>query len=175
MHSYSSQTFIEPQPHSYPLKPMALVALVVVTGCAAALGSVGSMQASEFYLALNRPTWAPPPGVFGPVWTVLYLMMAIAAWIVVRVEGWERAKPALFLYGVQLVANALWSWLFFRWQTGVGAFVGVIALWLLVVATTVAFSRSHKVAAALMLPYIAWVSFATALTWTVWQANPASL
>lgn len=174
MHSYST-SLIEPQRHSYPLKPLALVILIAVTAVAAAIGTVGALDAPDFYLSLNRPTWAPSPAVFGPVWTVLYLLMAIAAWTVVRVDGWERAKPALLLYGVQLAANAFWSWLFFHWHTGIGAFGDIIVLWLLIVGTMVAFARSHKVAAALLLPYLAWVTFATALTWAVWHANPAAL
>lgn len=168
-------SFIELQQHSYPLKPLALVLLIAVTAAAAAIGSVASLSAPEFYLSLNRPSWAPPPSLFGPVWSVLYLLMAIGAWVVVRVEGWERAKPALLLYVAQLVANALWTWLFFQWRSGIGAFGDIVVLLLLIVATIVAFARAHKVAAALLLPYLAWVSFATALTWAVWHANPSVL
>ena len=174
MHSYST-SMIEPQRRNYPMKPWALVILLVVTTITAALGSIASIQAAEFYLALNRPAWAPPAGVFGPAWTILFLLMTIAAWTVVRVAGTERAKPAMILYGVQLALNALWSWLFFRWHSGAFAFAEVIALWLAIAATIVAFARVHKLAGILMLPYIAWVSFATALTWAVWQANPAAL
>jgi len=174
MHSYSS-SIVEPQSRSHPLKLGALAILAAVTFIAAAIGSIASIQAPEFYLALNRPTWSPPPSVFGPVWSVLYLLMAIAAWTVVRVDGWERAKSALALYGAQLVLNAMWTWLFFYWHSGIAAFVDIIALWLLVAATIVAFARAHKLAGALLLPYLAWVSFATALTWAVWHANPAGL
>ncbi|MGV3709313.1 MAG: TspO/MBR family protein [Gemmatimonas sp.] len=170
-----STSYIEPQRHSHPLRIGALLILLAVTAATAAVGSIASISAQEFYLALNRPTWAPPPYLFGPVWTVLYLLMAIAAWIVVRVEGWERAKPALTLYGMQLVANGLWSWLFFKWNTGALAFAEIIVLWALIAATIVAFMRAHKLAGALLIPYLAWVSFATALTWAVWQANPGTL
>ncbi|MEP6833937.1 MAG: TspO/MBR family protein [Gemmatimonas sp.] len=175
MHSYSASA-VEPQPHrSHALKLAALVALVAITAVAAAIGSIASIQAPEFYLALNRPSWAPPPNLFGPVWSALYLLMAIGAWIVVRVEGWERAKPAMMLYGAQLACNALWTWLFFYWHSGAAAFVDILALCALVVATIVVFGRAHKLAGALLLPYLAWVSFATALTWAVWHANPATL
>ena len=175
MQSYSSTSFIETQRHDYPIKPWSLVVLIAITAVAAAIGSIASIQAPEFYLALNRPSWAPPPSVFGPVWSVLYLLMAIGAWIVIRVDGWERAKPAMALYGIQLALNALWTWLFFYWHSGAAAFADIIALWLMVAATIAAFARVHKLAGALLLPYIAWVSFATALTWAVWHANPAAL
>ena len=174
MHSYSSSV-VEPQSGAHPLKLGALAVLIAVTFVAAAIGSIASIQAPEFYLALNRPSWAPPPNVFGPVWSVLYLLMAIGAWIVVRVDGWPRAKPAMMLYGAQLALNALWTWLFFYWHSGAAATVDIIALWLLVAATIVTFARTHKLAGALLLPYLAWVSFATALTWAVWHANPATL
>lgn len=174
MHSYSSSVN-EPQSRTHPLKLGALAGLIIVTFVAAAIGSIASIRAPEFYLGLNRPSWSPPPSVFGPVWSVLYLLMAIGAWIVVRVDTWPRAKPAMMLYGAQLALNALWTWLFFYWHSGAAAFADIIALWLLVAATIVAFGRSHKLAGALLLPYLAWVSFATVLTWAVWHANPATL
>lgn len=174
-YSHASPSYIEPRPHAYPLKLGALALLLVATAAAAALGSIASINAQDFYLALNRPEWAPPPGVFGPVWSVLYLLMAIAAWIVVRVDAWPVAKPKMIIYGTQLVLNAIWSWTFFRWHSGAAAFVDVIALWLMIATTIAVFSRAHKLAGILLIPYIAWVSFATALTWTVWQLNPGAL
>lgn len=173
--SSNSALYAERRSQPYPLMWGALAILIAVTAVAAAAGGVASVSAPDFYLSLSRPTWAPPPSVFGPVWSVLYLLMAIAAWIVVRIEGWERARPALVLYGAQLVANAAWTWLFFSMHSGVTAFLDIIVLWLLVTATIVAFGRVHKLAGALLLPYLAWVSFAAALTWAVWQANPGTL
>ena len=174
MHSYSP-SLIEPTRHSHPLKSGALVLLVLMTTVAAAGGSVASISAPGFYLALNRPSWAPPPWLFGPAWTVLYILMAIAAWIVVRVEGWPQAKLKIALYAVQLVANGMWTWLFFGMHSGVAAFSDILVLWVLIAATIVAFWRTHVLAGLLLLPYLAWVSFATALTWSVWRANPGVL
>ena len=159
----------------YPLRLRALGILLAITFVAAAIGGVASIQAPDFYLALNRPSWAPPPSVFGPVWSVLYLLMAIGAWIIVRVAGWPRAKPQLMLYVGQLALNALWTWLFFHWHSGAAAFAEILILLSSVAATVVAFWRTHKLAGALLLPYLAWVSFATALTWSVWQANKGTL
>lgn len=175
MQSYSAAPYVEGQRRTHRLRWSALIVIVAVTFAAAAVGSVASIDAPDFYLSLNRPTWAPPPNVFGPVWSALYLLMAIGAWIVVRVDSWESAKPKMILYGAQLALNSLWTWLFFYWHSGAAAFVDIILLWLLVAATIGAFWRTHKLAGALLLPYIAWVSFATALTWSVWHANLGTL
>ena len=174
MHTYS-QSYIEPTPRKVPLSVGALAALVVITALAAAAGGIASASAPEFYLALNRPTWAPSPSVFGPVWTALYLMMALAAWTVVRVDGWQRAKPKIVLYVVQLVANGLWTWLFFGLHSGALAFADILLLLALIAATVISFWRTNALAGALLLPYLVWVSFATALTWAVWHANPGVL
>ncbi len=153
----------------------SLGAWLLVTFVAAALGAWASRDAPGFYAALVKPDWAPPAGVFGPVWTVLYLMMAIAAWLVWKVRGFSTAPRTLTLYLVQLAANALWSWLFFGWHLGAAAFYEVLVLWLLVLATVVTFWRARRLAGALLLPYLAWVSFASALTFAVWQRNPQLL
>ena len=139
---------------------------------AGGIGAVASIDAASFYAQLARPAWAPPASVFGPVWTALYLLMGIAAWLVWRERGATQRFPALTLFVVQLAANALWSWLFFAWRNGAVAFVEVVLLLMLIAATVVAFWRIRRLAALLMLPYLAWVGFASALTWAVWQRNP---
>src|SRR5690606_7889145 len=146
---------------------------LLLTFVAAAIGSVASMQAGSFYQQLVRPGWAPPGDVFGPVWTVLYALMAIAAWLVWRTAGsFAAARTAMTLYVVQLVLNALWSWLFFGWHMGGVALVGLLLLWLLIGATVMAFWRIRPLAGALMLPYWAWVTFAGFLNYAPWQLNP---
>jgi translocator protein len=109
------------------------------------------------------------------VWSVLYLLMAVAAWLVWREPASAGRGRALRLFLVQLAVNALWSWLFFAWQQGALAFVDVLALLALVIATAAAFWRIRPVAGLLLLPYAAWVGFASALTWAVWQGNPGLL
>ena len=141
----------------------------------AAIGAVASIQASSFYLQLARPEWAPPANVFGPVWTVLYVLMAIAAWLVWRIGGFRAARTALILFLAQLAVNALWSWLFFGWHWGGLAFVDIGLLWVLIVATLVAFWRIRLLAGVLLIPYLLWVSFALALNYSVWQLNPQIL
>ena len=142
---------------------------------AAAIGSAASIQAGSFYTQLVRPDWAPPPDIFGPVWTVLYALMGIAAWLVWRVAGFRAARTALTLFLVKIAVNALWSWLFFGWHLGAVAFADIVLLWVLIVATLIAFWRIRPIAGALLIPYLLWVSFASALNYAVWQLNPQIL
>jgi benzodiazapine receptor len=160
---------------SAAISGLSLATCVVITAGAALVGGIGSRDAETLYSAFAKPAWAPPASVFGPVWTLLYLSMAIAAWLVIRRTGWRAARGALALYSAQLVANALWSWFFFAWRDGRAAFIDVVILWLLVVATVVAFFRVRQAAGALLLPYLAWVTFAALLTLVVWRANPTLL
>lgn len=154
---------------------VGLLGWLIVTFAAAAIGAVASTQAPDFYQQLDRPAWAPPAALFGPVWTALYFLMAVAAWLVWRGRGWRGAPVALALFVVQLGANALWTWLFFAWHRGAWASIEIIVLWALILATVAAFWRIQRLAGVLLLPYLAWVTFAAALTYAVWQGNPARL
>jgi tryptophan-rich sensory protein len=142
---------------------------------AATVGAVASIDAGAFYAQLVRPEWAPPAWVFGPAWTALYLLMGIAAWLVWRVGGYRAARGALTLFLAQLALNALWSWLFFGWHRGAWAFFDILVLWAFIVATLIAFWRVRRLAGVLLLPYLLWVSFASALNYAIWQLNPQSL
>jgi tryptophan-rich sensory protein len=160
---------------SLPANLAALFGWLVLTFIFAALGAIASAQAKEFYAQLSQPDWAPPAWLFGPVWTVLYALMAIAVWRVWRQRGPQGATIEITLYIAQLAANALWTWLFFAWNLGLAACVEILLLWLLIVATIVVFGRRDRVAAMLLWPYLAWVSFATVLSFSMWQRNPALL
>src|SRR5690349_13566540 len=129
---------------------LGLLGWLVLSFIAAGSGAVGSLEAGAFYEQLVRPSWAPPQWLFGPVWTILYVLMGIAAWLVWRAHGFKGARAALTLFIVQLGANALWSWLFFAWRQGALAFAEVALLWCLIVATAASFRRLHAVAAALL-------------------------
>ena len=154
---------------------LGFVAWLAVSFIAAAVGSAASIQAGPFYAQLVRPEWAPPSDVFGPVWTILYALMGIAAWLVWRVGWFRAARTALTLFLVQLVVNALWSWLFFGWHLGGAAFADIVLLWVLIIATLVAFWRVRPLAGVLLIPYLLWVSFASTLNYSVWQLNPQLL
>lgn len=142
---------------------------------AAALGSFGSLNAGTFYNELATPVWAPPGWLFGPVWSLLYAMMAIAAWLVWRQGGWANQQRALTLFIAQLAVNASWSWVFFTWQRGDLAFLTILLLIALLVPTIIRFARTRISASLLLLPYLVWVVFAAALNWHVWQLNPSLL
>ena len=154
---------------------LALLGWLALCAAVAAIGGIASANAPQFYAELSKPSWAPPPGLFGPVWTALYAMMGVSAWLVWRERGWAGARGALTLFVAQLVFNALWSWLFFAWHRGALAFADIVLLLVLIVATIAAFARIHTFAAWLLVPYLAWVSFATALSYSVWQRNPQLL
>jgi benzodiazapine receptor len=156
-------------------KTIGLIGWLILVFAIAAIGAFASANAPDFYRELVRPTWAPPGWLFGPVWAILYAGMGVAAWLVWRVAGFSGALNAMVVFFVQLAANALWTWLFFVWRLGALAFVEIIILWLLIVMTIVLFKPFNKVAAALLLPYLAWVTFASALTFATWRLNPALL
>jgi translocator protein len=159
-----------------PVNPwLALAGWVLLCAAAGAVGAFASINAAEFYASLARPAWAPPAAVFGPVWTLLYMAMAVSAWLVWRERGWSRARGALGLFVLQLGFNALWSWLFFAWHRGGLAFADILVLLALITATLVAFARIRRAAAWLLAPYLAWVCFAAALNYSVWQLNPRLL
>ena len=161
--------------HSVPLQAIGLAGWLAVVFVAAGIGAAASIEASSFYAQLAKPAWAPPASAFGPVWSVLYLLMGVAAWLVWRERGARQQGMALTLFIAQLCANALWSWLFFAWRNGALAFADVVVLLALIAATIAAFWRISRLACALMLPYLAWVCLASALTWSVWQGNPELL
>jgi tryptophan-rich sensory protein len=140
-----------------------------------AVGALATRNARELYAGLVKPAWAPPGWLFGPVWTVLYLMMGVAAWLVWRKAGWSGARVALSLYVAQLLCNALWSWLFFAWRRADLAFADIVVLVVLIASTAFAFARVRTLSAALLVPYLVWVLFATALTFSLWRANAEQL
>jgi benzodiazapine receptor len=162
-----------------PSRPTALAQVLglafwlALVFAAAAVGAIASVDAAPFYAQLARPPWAPPATAFAPVWSALYVLMGIAAWLVWR-EG-RPAPAALALFAAQLAVNALWSWLFFAWREGALAFAGAVLLAVLILATCAAFWRVRRLAAALLVPYFLWVAFACALTWAVWHGNPGAL
>lgn len=152
---------------------LVLIGWLLTTAAAAAIGGLASRNASSFYAELARPSWSPPAWLFGPVWTLLYIMMGVAAWLVWREGGWSAARTALTLFIVQLIFNAAWSWLFFAMRRGDLAFYEIIVLLVLIIATIVSFWPVSKVAAVLMMPYLAWVMFASVLNFTIWRMNLA--
>lgn len=137
-------------------------------------GTVGSRyMPGAWYASLAKPSWNPPDAIFAPVWILLYVLMGVAAWLVWRRAGFRGAGTALGLFVVHLILNALWSYLFFGLHRPDWALVDIVALWLAILVVTILFWRRHQVAGALLLPYLAWVGFATLLNFTLWRLNAA--
>ena len=152
-----------------------LAAWLLVAFTAAAIGGLASAGAGTFYEQLAQPVWAPPGWVFGPVWTLLYALMGIAAWLVWRSGGFRANAAALGSFIGQLALNALWSWLFFEWRLGAWSFADILLLIAALSITLILFWRVRPVAGALLIPYLLWVLFAAVLNYSVWRMNPQLL
>lgn len=149
-----------------------LLGFLIVTFVAAGIGGAAtSSSVTTWYPTLQKPSWNPPSWLFGPVWSALYVLMAVAAWRVSRHTETPGRRHALAWYFGQLALNALWSCLFFGLRSPGLAFAEVLVLWTAIVVTGVKFARLDRIAAVLWLPYLAWVSFASVLNGTVWWLN----
>jgi tryptophan-rich sensory protein len=148
---------------------IALTCWLLLTFGAAATGMLVSTDG--WYAELAKPGWNPPNWVFGPVWTALYIMMAVAAWLVWLRGGWKKQRVALTLYLVQWTLNALWTPLFFGLQRPDLAFAEILALLVSILVTLAAFLRTRPAAGLLLVPYALWVGFAAALNYAIWRLN----
>lgn len=154
-----------------------ILGLFVAVGICELAGIVGSVftiaAIPSWYATIAKPLLNPPAWVFGPVWTILYLLMGIAAWLVWKKhkEEAQGTNRALGIFGVQLLLNTLWSVLFFGLQSPALAFIDIVLLWLAIVWTMIAFSRISPLATYLLAPYLAWVTFASYLNYVIWILN----
>ncbi|WP_433387192.1 TspO/MBR family protein [Micromonospora sp. KLBMP9576] len=146
----------------------ALLGFGVAVAVAAAIGGLGVQGTTAEYASLEQPAWAPPSWLFGPVWSLLYAMIAVAGWLAWRRVGFG---PALGAWLAQLVLNAIWTPLFFGAGRYGLAFVEILAMWVAIGVTVALFSRVSRPATLLMLPYWAWVTFAAALNFAIWRLN----
>lgn len=150
------------------------LALFASIGLALALGGVGGVATAKsiptWYGTIKKPSWNPPNWIFGPVWTLLYILMGTAAWLVWKKVGFETTWVAV--YALQLALNTAWSFIFFSMQRPGLAFAEILAMWAAIVATTVIFWQINPIAGYLFLPYLAWVTFASVLNGTIWRLNP---
>jgi tryptophan-rich sensory protein len=154
---------------------IGFIVIMGITFGAAAMGGWASANAPGFYALLNKPSWAPPAAVFGPVWTVLYLLMAVAAWLVWKERRDRENQRALAFYLLQLALNALWTWVFFTWRPGGWALAEIGVLWVLILLTMIGFYRVRPIAGLLLVPYILWVGLAAVLNAVLWRLNPELL
>jgi len=160
-----------------PLRPfpgqfaMLLILLAVCLGTGAIGAALTASSVRDWYPTLSKPAWTPPDWLFGPVWTALYVMMALAAWLVWRRAGWAASRTALGLFAAQLLLNAAWSGLFFALRSPASAFADILLLWCAIVATIWSFGRVSAVAAGLLVPYLFWVTYAAVLNAAIWRMN----
>jgi tryptophan-rich sensory protein len=151
---------------------LALAGFLVLCFAAAAVGGVATETGpGSWYAGIEKPAFNPPGRVFGPVWTVLYVLIGVSAWLVWRRRGLSGARGPLLIWLIQLMLNAAWSVLFFGLRRPDLASLEIVALWIAILATIVAFRRVRPLAAWLLVPYLAWVSFAAVLTFTIWRLN----
>ena len=152
---------------------MKLLTSIIICEAAGILGSVFTTPAIPgWYAGLKKPSFSPPNWVFGPVWITLYALMGVAAYLIFK-EGWEKreVRMAIAVFAVQLVLNSLWSFLFFGLRNPLLGLIDIVLLWLLILVTIWKFYAINKTAGLLLLPYIAWVSLATALNFAILRLN----
>lgn len=151
------------------------IALIIFLGLVAAVSGLGSLFTMSgmdgWYESLEQPDWQPPDWLFGPVWSVLYLGIGVAAWLVWRARGIADARVPLAIWGIQLALNLLWTAIFFGLEQPGIASIEIVVLWVAILATIVAFWPISKLAAIILVPYLAWVTYAGALTISIWQLN----
>lgn len=128
-------------------------------------------QPGEWYAQLTKPSWTPPNWLFAPVWTFLYLAMGTAAWLVWQRVGWRKSRLALLFFILQLVLNAVWSWVFFGLHRPGLAFAEIVFLWAAILLTLILFWRRCPLSGVLFVPYLVWVSFAAILNFSLWRLN----
>jgi len=151
---------------------LIFLAFLLAAFAAAAIGGIAtSSGVRDWYPSLNKPTWNPPAWLFGPVWTLLYLSIAVAGFLAWRKAGFSGARWTMLLFALQLVLNAAWSWVFFGLRQPGWGFVEIVVLWASILATTVALFQVSRTAGILFLPYLLWVTFASALNLAIWRLN----
>ncbi|MEJ0053917.1 MAG: TspO/MBR family protein [bacterium] len=152
---------------------LKLVIAIAVSELAGVIGSLFTIPAiPTWYATLVLPAFAPPSWIFAPVWTILFALMGVAAFLIWN-EGLarRRVRTTLSIFAVQLVLNTLWSVIFFGFHNPAGALIEIVLLWLAILATVAAFCKVSKGAAYLLLPYVLWVSFAAYLNYAIWMLN----
>lgn len=161
------------QPYQTIRGPKSWLALAIWLALSFSAASMGALfMPGEWYVGLNKPSWNPPAWLFGPVWSALYAMMAVAAWLVWKRGGFMIQRRPLLLFLIQLAFNAAWTPIFFGLHLPATAFFEILFLWAAIAATLVAFFRARLLSGWLLVPYFAWVSFAVVLNFALWRLNP---
>lgn len=152
------------------LRLIIAIAIPLVVGFTSGYFTITGV--GSWYQTIQRPSWNPPNWIFGPVWTTLYILMGIALYLVWKADVESRIKKnAVLFFALQLTFNFFWSFIFFNRQQPGWAFAEIVVLWILILLTIFAFAKINRLAAWLLVPYIAWVSFASILNYTIWKLN----
>lgn len=152
------------------IKLVLSIALPLFIGFASSYFTITGVE--SWFAGIEKPSWNPPNWIFGPVWTTLYVLMGISLFLVWKSGSSKETKRyALILFGLQLIANFFWSFIFFDQHLIGVAFAEIVVLWVLILLTTFSFAKINKAAAWLLVPYISWVSFAAILNFTIWRLN----
>ena len=155
-----------------PKGTLQLIIAILIAQIIGGMGAFFTMQSvNDWYLTLLKPSWNPPSWVFGPVWSLLYTMMGVASFLIWKKRADYKVFKPLFIYGIHLAFNLLWSVLFFGLQSVGFAFIEIMLLWLLIIITIKEFFKVDKYAAYLLIPYLLWVTFAALLNLTIWTLN----
>jgi len=155
-----------------PRKWLELTVCIAIVFAAALAASLAmGLSDRSWYESLHKPTWNPPDWLFGPVWSILYLLMVVSAWLIWRERPRPQCRRAIAVFVVQLLLNAVWTSLFFALQSPLAAMADISLLWLAILATIGFFLRIRPLAAVLLLPYLLWVSFAWMLNLAIWRLN----
>lgn len=167
----------KPHPEVFVMRPLKIPALLFFLVLCLAVGFAGSWatrpEIPVWYAGLAKPAWNPPPWVFGPVWTFLYICMATAAWLVVRESPVKKVGGAVSWFFIQLIFNGIWSFIFFAWHWPSLAFVDIVLLWVSIGITVGSFWGVRPLAGKLLLPYWIWVTYASTLNFAIWRMNPS--
>jgi benzodiazapine receptor len=151
------------------LTPLICILLPLIIGSLSGLANVGSIN--TWYAQLNKPSFNPPGYLFGPVWTILYLLMGVSLYLVWKAPDGRMRDYALIIFGIQMVLNFAWSFIFFYFYQPGWALVDIIVLWIFIVIMILVFYRISRVSALIQIPYLLWVSFATVLNAAIWLLN----
>lgn len=157
------------------MKPSKLFSLIICLAIPLVVAWLGSALTTPsiptWYAGINKPSFNPPNWLFAPVWTTLFLLMGFSAYLIFSKSRGPKRRQALLIFLAQLALNLLWSFLFFFLHNPLAAFIEIIILWLMILATIISFYRLNRLASYLLWPYLAWVSFASFLNFTIWRLN----
>ncbi|MFM2388378.1 MAG: hypothetical protein RL660_3135 [Bacteroidota bacterium] len=150
---------------------LCIICILAVVAIGGTSGLLGARTIDTWYASIKKPDWNPPNELFGPVWTLLYVLMGIGLFLIVKSGNSLYRQNALIIFGVQLTLNFFWTLIFFRWQMMGFALLNILVLLLMIALMIIAFRKVDKTAAVLQVPYAIWVSFATILNATLWYMN----